>query len=125
SGPAGDYTATPLQPSSTWSAGGNSGTFAWSYPMRTPPSVGGPAPKVELSYSSQSVDGRHAASNNQPSQVGEGFELNAGGFIERRYKSCGEDMGSGANNTVKTGDQCWATDNAILSLAGHSGELIY
>ncbi|MEH1129788.1 RHS repeat-associated core domain-containing protein [Micromonospora sp. CPCC 206061] len=124
SGPAGDYAATSLQASSTWAAGGNSGDFTWSYPMRVPPAPGGPAPKVGLAYSSQSVDGRHAASNNQPSWVGEGFEAWPG-YIERAYEFCGDDMQGGANNNEKTGDQCWATDNATLSLSGHSGELIY
>ena len=122
---AGDYKATSLQPSSTWTAGVNSGSFNWSYPMRVPPALGGPAPSLALSYSSQSVDGRQAASNNQPSWVGEGFEANPGGFIERRYVSCGQDMGGSANNTKKTSDLCWETDNATLSLAGHSGELLY
>ncbi|MEU4619621.1 polymorphic toxin-type HINT domain-containing protein [Actinoplanes sp. NPDC023801] len=125
SGPAGDYSATTLNASSTWSAGGNSGDFTWSYPMRMPPSLGGPTPQVGLSYSSQSVDGRHAASNNQPSRIGEGFEEGSGGFIERRYQGCAQDMGDSANNKEKTGDLCWETDNATLSLAGHSGELIY
>ncbi|MEH0974043.1 RHS repeat-associated core domain-containing protein [Micromonospora sp. CPCC 205546] len=122
---AGDYKATSLQPSSTWSAGGNSGAFTWNYPMRVPPSLNGPAPSLALAYSSQSVDGRQAASNNQPSWVGEGFEANPGGFIERRYLNCGQDMDGSANNTKKTSDLCWETDNATLSLAGHSGELIY
>jgi RHS repeat-associated protein len=122
---AGDYKATTLQPSSTWSAGGNSGAFTWSYPMRVPPAVGGPAPEIALSYSSQSVDGRHAASNNQPSWVGEGFEAWPGGFIERRYKGCATDMDGSANNNTKTGDLCWETSNATLSLNGSSGELIY
>ena len=125
SGPAGDYAATTLTPSSTWSAGGNSGDFAWNYPMTVPPSLGGPAPQLRLAYSSQSVDGRHAASNNQPSRVGEGFEEPGGGYIERRYIGCADDMNDSANNDEKTGDQCWETDNATLSLAGHSGELIY
>jgi RHS repeat-associated protein len=125
SGPAGDYSATSLQPSSTWSAGGNSGAFTWSYPMSAPPSIGGPAPQVALSYSSQSVDGRHAASNNQPSWVGEGFEASPGGYIERRYRTCSDDMAGGANNNTETGDLCWVTDNATLSMAGRSGELIY
>ena len=125
SGPAGDYSASTLTPSSTWSAGGNTGAFTWSYPMRTPPALGGPAPQVSLSYSSQSVDGKHAASNNQPSWVGEGFETTAGGYIERRYQACAEDMDGSANNDKKTGDLCWETDNATLSLDGHSGELIY
>nr|BFE61778.1 RHS repeat-associated core domain-containing protein [Dactylosporangium thailandense] len=125
SGGAGDFSATSLQASSTWQAGSSSGDFGWSYPMRVPPALGGPAPGVGLTYSSQSVDGRSEASNNQPSWVGEGFETTAGGFIERRYRSCADDMGNGANNTNETGDQCWATDNATLSLAGHAGELLY
>ena len=125
SGEAGSFAATSLQPSSTWSAGGSSGDFSWSYPMRVPPAAGAPVPALSLSYSAQSVDGRQAASNNQPSWVGEGFDSSVGGFIERRYEQCQDDMGNGANNTTKTGDMCWATDNATLSLAGHSGELIY
>ncbi|MGH3734237.1 MAG: polymorphic toxin-type HINT domain-containing protein [Micromonosporaceae bacterium] len=125
SGQAGDFTATSLQSSSTWSAGGSAGDFSWSYEMRVPPVSAGPAPSLSLNYSAQSVDGRHAASNNQPSGIGEGFELSAGGYIERRYVSCADDMDNGANNTQKTGDQCWVRNNATLSLAGHSGELIY
>ncbi|WP_233258126.1 RHS repeat-associated core domain-containing protein [Micromonospora sp. S4605] len=125
SGPAGDYAATSLNPSATWAVGGNTGAFTWSYPMRTPPALGGPAPQVGLSYSSQSVDGQHAASNNQPSWIGEGFEPSIGGFIERRYQPCARDMDGSANNDKKTGDLCWETDNAVLSLVGHSGELIF
>ncbi|GAA1788944.1 RHS repeat-associated core domain-containing protein [Luedemannella flava] len=125
SGPSGSYAATSLQSSSTWSAGGNSGAFNWSYPMRVPPSAGGLAPQVSVGYNSQSVDGRHAASNNQPSWAGEGFDVGAGGLIERRYLPCAEDMDDDANNDEKTGDMCWETNNAVLSLAGHSGELIY
>ncbi|GIF38687.1 polymorphic toxin-type HINT domain-containing protein [Actinoplanes xinjiangensis] len=125
SGPAGDYSASKLSQSSTWSAGGNSGNFGWAYPMRVPPSLGGPAPELSLSYSSQSVDGQHAASNNQPSRVGEGFGEVADAFIERRYQSCATDMGESANNKKKTGDQCWETDNATMSFGGRSGELIF
>ncbi|SBT37122.1 hypothetical protein [Micromonospora narathiwatensis] len=125
SGPAGDYAATSLQPSSTWTAGGNSGAFTWSYPLRVPPAQAGPAPQIALSYSSQAVDGRHAASNNQPSWVGEGFDAWPGGYIERRYQVCAEDMDGSANNVLKTGDLCWKTDNAVLSMNGRSGELIY
>ncbi|MER5703807.1 RHS repeat-associated core domain-containing protein [Micromonospora sp. NPDC002296] len=124
-GPAGDFAATSLQPSSTWAAGGNSGAFIWSYPMRVPPALGGPAPQLSLNYSSQAVDGRHAASNNQPSWAGEGFEASPGGYIERRYQLCAEDMDGSANNSTKTGDLCWETDNAVLSMNGRSGELIY
>lgn len=124
SGTSGSYAATPLKASSTWSIGGNSGAFTWSYPMRVPPPINGPAPQVALNYTSQSVDGMHAATNNQPSWVGEGFDSAMSGFVERRYKPCSDDMNGSANNDKKTGDLCWETDNAVMSLAGHSGELI-
>ena len=126
SGPAGSYAATSLTASSTWAAGTGSGAFSWDHPMRTPPALGGPAPSLALKYSSQSVDGRHAASNNQPSWIGEGFEDTAGGFIERSYRSCDEDRdGTGHNNDKDTGDLCWETDNATLTLNGVTSELIY
>ncbi|GIJ62977.1 polymorphic toxin-type HINT domain-containing protein [Virgisporangium aurantiacum] len=124
SGAAGSFAATSLSPSSTWSAGNYAGDFSWSYPMRVPPAVGGPEPSLDLGYSSQSVDGRMAASNNQPTEIGEGFDLSIGGYVERRYRNCWEDRKNGGNNTTKTGDQCWATDNATVNLGGRSLELI-
>ncbi|HEX6682016.1 MAG TPA: polymorphic toxin-type HINT domain-containing protein [Candidatus Limnocylindrales bacterium] len=122
-GAGGDYKATSLSPSATWNAGGNSGDFGWNYPLRMPPALNGPAPGIEFAYSSSGVDGRMAATNNQASWIGEGFEWNPG-HIERRYNVCAEDMGSGANNSEKTGDLCWETDNASLAMSGHAGELI-
>jgi RHS repeat-associated protein len=121
---AGDLRASPLAPSSTWAVGGSSGDFTWRYPMDTPPAVGGPEPELELAYSSGTVDGRTSATNNQPSWVGEGFDFNPGGYIERRYTSCGTDTSGGNNSGRKTGDLCWATDNAVFSLNGKGGELI-
>lgn len=123
SGSAGSFAATSLSMSSTWSAGGNSGDFKWTYPLRTPPSVGGPAPALALSYDSAVVDGQMATSNNQPSWVGEGFSL-TDAYIERSYPACSQDMGGNASNTVATGDLCWGNSNATLVLGGHSGELI-
>ncbi|MGW4214797.1 RHS repeat-associated core domain-containing protein [Lentzea sp. NPDC004789] len=120
---SGTYKATSLSPSATWSAGSNTGAFTWNYPLRTPPSLGGPTPSLALEYSSASVDGRMAASNNQPSWIGEGFEFGAN-FIERRYVGCSDDMKDGARNTEKTGDLCWRNENATLSMQGHAGELI-
>ncbi|MET8151340.1 polymorphic toxin-type HINT domain-containing protein [Actinoplanes sp. NPDC049668] len=124
SGSAGDFGATPLAASSTWSAGGSTGGFSWSYPVRVPPAINGPAPVVSLSYSSSSVDGRSAATNNQPSWVGEGFEYSPG-FIERRYVACSEDKSGSPNNPAQTADLCWRSDNATMSLGGSSTELIY
>ncbi|MFG1892294.1 polymorphic toxin-type HINT domain-containing protein [Micromonospora sp. NPDC049051] len=123
SGGAGDFTASSLAPSSSWSHSGSTGSFQWSYPMRTPPGPGGPAPSLGLGYSSQSVDGRQAATNNQPGAFGEGFDYSPG-FIERQYKTCADDMGGTANNTTKTGDLCWGPENAVLSLNGSSVELL-
>ncbi|CCH16745.1 RHS repeat-associated core domain-containing protein [Micromonospora lupini] len=122
SGSTGDYGATPLQASSSWTAGGSSGDFSWSYPVRVPPAVG-PAPTVGLSYSSSAVDGRSDASNNQPSWMGEGFEYQPG-FVERRYVPCYEDTAGGATNGDQLGDLCWGTENAVLSLNGRSTELV-
>jgi RHS repeat-associated protein len=92
--------------------------------MRTPPVLTGPQPELTLGYSSSSVDGRMAASNNQPSWLGEGFEFTPGGFIERRYKMCKKDGGNGAGAGTGSGDLCWKTENATLFLNGQSTELL-
>lgn len=123
SGGTGSFSATSLSPSGSWSVGGSTGDFQWTYPLRTPPASGGQAPKLLLTYDSASVDGEMASTNNQPSWVGEGFDLTAG-YIERSYAACSDDMGGNANNTTATGDECWISDNATLSLGGHSGDLI-
>ncbi|MFI7416742.1 RHS repeat-associated core domain-containing protein [Nonomuraea sp. NPDC049684] len=121
SGSQGDYKATSLSASATWNAGGNSGDFAWAYPMRVPPVPGDLTPNLAISYSSSSVDGRTSNTNAQPSWVGEGFELSPG-FIERSYKPC-QDDGEGTD-LEKPGDLCWAYPNATISWNGKGGELI-
>ncbi|NYF56969.1 RHS repeat-associated core domain-containing protein [Micromonospora purpureochromogenes] len=124
SGPSGDFTATSLAPSATWTSGGSAGDFSWSYPMQTPPSIAGAAPTLSVSYSSSSVDGRSGVTNNQPSWLGEGFDF-APGYIERTYVNCVDDMANSPNNTTKTGDLCWRSDNATLSLNGTGSELVH
>jgi RHS repeat-associated protein len=114
---AGDYKATPLAASSTWEAGGSSGTFTWSYPLRTPPAAAGPAPDLSISYDSGAVDGRTASTNNQGSQLGEGFDLTSS-YIERKYGSCDDD-----GQTDKF-DLCWKYENASLVLNGKASELV-
>jgi RHS repeat-associated protein len=123
SGDSGDFSATPLSSSSTWSAGGSTGGFTWAYPINVPPGISGPTPSISLAYSSASVDGRNAASNNQPSWIGEGFDYSPG-FIERRYVACNDDKTNG-NNPAQTADLCWRSDNATMSLGDSSTELIY
>ncbi|MFE3448300.1 RHS repeat-associated core domain-containing protein [Nonomuraea sp. NPDC059194] len=117
SGQSGDHSATSLSPSADWSVGTQTGDFTWGYDMRTPPALGGDEPEISLAYSSQSLDGRTASTNNQASWAGDGFEVNPGGYIERRYKSCMIDG-------KKTGDLCWDQDNATLALGGSAVELV-
>ncbi|WP_051839835.1 RHS repeat-associated core domain-containing protein [Streptomyces sp. NRRL F-5126] len=114
---AGSYKATSLSPSASWQAGGSSGDFNWSYPLSVPPSAGGPAPTLAINYDSGSVDGRLPSTNNQPSWVGEGWDLPTS-YIERSYDSCDDDGQS------KKQDECWAGDNAVLMLNGHSTRLV-
>ncbi|WP_328994283.1 hypothetical protein OG394_07615 [Kribbella sp. NBC_01245] len=121
----GDFKATSLKPSATWTVGGSAGDFNWSYPLKSPPGLGGPVPQVDINYSSGGVDGRTAATNNQPSWVGEGFEFSPGGSIERKYASCAsKSEKTGNNGSAITGDLCFATDNATFSLNGKGGELV-
>ncbi|MGW1213625.1 RHS repeat-associated core domain-containing protein [Streptomyces sp. NPDC002499] len=115
---AGDFSATPLSSSSTWEAGSSSGSFSWSYPLDTPPAAIGPEPDLELSYDSGGIDGRTASTNNQATQVGEGFDLSSGSYVERSYGSCDKDGQDGKS------DQCWKFDNASLVLNGKSTELV-
>ncbi|MFF3032268.1 RHS repeat-associated core domain-containing protein [Streptomyces rubiginosohelvolus] len=114
---AGDLGATPLAASSTWEAGGSSGTFTWSYPLRTPPAAAGPQPELEISYDSGSVDGRTATTNNQGTALGEGFDITSS-YIERQYGSCDDD---GQDEKY---DLCWKYENASIVLNGSATELV-
>ncbi|MGW4049555.1 polymorphic toxin-type HINT domain-containing protein [Streptomyces sp. NPDC004779] len=129
-GPGGSFKATPLAANSAWAAGGSSGAFTYSYPMTVPAPPAGPAPDVTLSYNSQAVDGKTAVSSPQASWIGEGWDYNPG-FIERRYRSCNDDthtINSGIPNNTdkkdKTGDLCWVSYNAVMSLGGSTTELV-
>ncbi|PRH80307.1 type IV secretion protein Rhs [Streptomyces solincola] len=113
----GDYKATPLSPASTWEAGGSSGTFTWSYPLRVPAPAAGPQPELGISYDSGSVDGRTASTNNQGTVIGEGFDITSS-YVERRYGTCDDD-----GQTDKY-DLCWKYDNASLVLNGKATELV-
>ncbi|MQS06852.1 ricin-type beta-trefoil lectin domain protein, partial [Streptomyces alkaliphilus] len=122
---SGDFTATPLLSAGSWAAGSSSGAFTYGYQLEVPESPGGLTPTVALGYSSQTVDGRTSASNNQASWLGDGWDYNPGS-ITRTYTSCREDAKKqGANNAShKTGDMCWGSHNATLSLGGSTTELV-
>ncbi|UVS81292.1 RHS repeat-associated core domain-containing protein [Actinokineospora sp. UTMC 2448] len=115
-------TATSLAPSSSWEVSLQTGDFTWSYPMRVPPAPGGLEPAIALNYRSSAVDGRTSATNNQPSWVGDGWDLSSG-FIERSYGACANDD-MGGTVPPKTGDLCWRSDNATAAFPGGGGMLI-
>jgi hypothetical protein len=117
-GPTGSFKATTLSPTAKWEVRLQSGDFTWSYPIKVPDVPGG-EPQLSIEYSSSSVDGRAASSNNQPSWVGEGFELSPG-YIERSYRTCDDDPGGNAG----INDKCWVSDNAMSTFPGLSGELV-
>jgi len=113
----GDHRATPLTPSATWSAGKSTGSFTWSYPLAAPKPPAGPAPELRIGYDSGSVDGRLTSMIDQPSWVGEGFDLPTS-YIERSFASCRDD-----GQTTKY-DLCWKNDNVRLVLNGQATELV-
>ncbi|RSM78190.1 type IV secretion protein Rhs [Kibdelosporangium aridum] len=128
SGSGGNYSATSLSPSGSWSAGDSSGDFTYSVPLILPAAPGGPAPQLAFGYSAGSVDGRTSATNNQSSWVGEGWDLSTGGFIERAYTACETDRDKPIPNNQdpnkQTGDMCWNDEKYTISLGGMSGKLI-
>ncbi|MGH3859913.1 MAG: RHS repeat-associated core domain-containing protein, partial [Actinokineospora sp.] len=123
SGGGGDLAATSLSAAGSWTAGGSGGGFSYDYPITLPSPPAGEPPKLSLSYASGAVDGATSATNNQASWIGDGWGLSVGGYIERQYKPCAQDLG-GNNGQTKTGDQCWATDNATMTLGSASGPLV-
>ncbi|MET9978984.1 RHS repeat domain-containing protein [Streptomyces microflavus] len=121
-GPSGNFTATSLSPSASWSAGGSNGAFSWTYPIDVPAVAGTAVPELKLGYSSQSVDGRTASTNNQANSIGDGWSMEPG-YIERQYISCTDDT-KNSTTTAKVGDLCWKKDNAVINLGGRSNTLI-
>ncbi|WP_460708322.1 hypothetical protein, partial [Myceligenerans halotolerans] len=84
---AGDWSATPVNPTGEWSVSGATGALGWSYPVTVPSPAAGPAPQLAIGYSSSSLVGRVSGANNQSSWVGDGWDLTTG-FIERSYVPC-------------------------------------
>ncbi|WP_203567165.1 RHS repeat domain-containing protein [Aestuariimicrobium ganziense] len=114
-GTQGDFGATSLSPSGSWSQGGATGGFSWSYPITMVPAATGTEPSLALSYDSQAVDGQNSMTNNQSSWVGQGFSM-ATGYIERTYRTCADDTSLPSDR--KTLDQCWAGQIITLQMPG-------
>ncbi|MBM7776076.1 hypothetical protein JOD54_006280 [Actinokineospora baliensis] len=123
SGPGGSFVASSLGPSGSWGVTGSAGAFTWSYPITLPPTASGTSamPDVTLSYNSAGVDGRTAATNNQASWVGQGWDYSPG-FVERTYRSCADD--TALPQAQQTGDLCWAGHIVTMSLGGRSTALV-
>jgi RHS repeat-associated protein len=116
-GANGDYAASALTPTDSWTVGIGSGAFTYSYPVDVPPAVAGPAPSLAFNYSSQAVDGRTSSSNGQVSKVGEGWSFETG-FVERKFHSCRDE-------NIARDDLCWSADNEyFLNFMGRSGEIV-
>ncbi|MFI5793433.1 polymorphic toxin-type HINT domain-containing protein [Streptomyces sp. NPDC051677] len=122
-GSGGDFSASPIVSAGSWTAGSSSGAFTYAYTMAAPQIPSGPSPNVTLSYNSQTSDGRTSSTNNQVSWVGEGWDYNPGS-ITRTFVGCAADTANANNKGHFTGDQCWGSYNAVLSLNGTTTELV-
>jgi RHS repeat-associated protein len=122
SGPVGDFNASSLSPVGSWSAGGDDGSFTWSYPIAVPPAASGSvAPHIALAYDSAAVDGETGTTNNQSSWIGQGWGYEPG-YIERTYRSCRDD--TTLPTADQTGDQCWAGQILTLALNGSTTAIV-
>lgn len=115
---SGDFSATPVNPSSQWTVSPQTGDYTWTYPLRVPPSAAGPTPNLSIGYDSNSLNGQTGATNNQPSQVGEGFNITGESYIERSYTPCNLD------GVTTSADECWKNDNATVTLDGQTSTLV-
>ncbi|WP_370353772.1 RHS repeat-associated core domain-containing protein [Catenulispora sp. EB89] len=126
-GSTGSYSATSLSASNSWGEGGDTGSFTYSYPIVTPPSLSGAGPSVALSYDSGSVDGKTAVENSQPSWIGDGWDYGPG-YIERTYTPCAKAMPTAFPTSA---DNCFARDKngnllpaLTMSFGSHGGQLV-
>ncbi len=118
-GASGNWGGTGTWTKGAWNVSGNTGSFNWSWPISVPPAVAASAPELAVSYSSASLDGIGGATGaGQGDDFGPGWSLDGIGYVERRYKTCADAVGS------TTPDMCWAGDNGTISFGGRASELI-
>jgi hypothetical protein len=116
----GSFGATPLSNVADYQVGLFTGSFDTSYPIQVAPAQAGAAPSVSLVYSSGGVDGMSSNTNNQVSTVGVGWDVAAGGSIQRHYVTCKDDV----NPPHWYGDFCPLGHEYTLSLNGVSSRLV-
>jgi RHS repeat-associated protein len=119
----GTYAATDIKPSGSWSGGGSTGSFTYSYPMTLPTAAGSLSPKLELAYDSGSVDGQTASTQAQSSWVGDGWSTPRS-FIEQTFASCKDDPG-GSPSPKQTPDRCYDGPILTMSLNGSTTALVW
>jgi RHS repeat-associated protein len=122
-GAAGEYPPTPLAPSGTWSEGGDSGAFTYSYPITLPSASAKLVPSLSLSYDSQAVDGKTATTQAQSSWVGDGWQT-PDSFISLQTTSCA-DSPEGTASPSATSDECYAGKIVQMSLDGAATPLVF
>ncbi|MCF0092487.1 tRNA(Glu)-specific nuclease WapA [Micromonospora sp. MH99] len=122
-GKGGTYAATDLKPSGSWTAGGSTGSFSYSYPLAVPPTRSKLVPQLALSYDSAGVDGQTSATNAQASWVGDGWTTPKS-YVEQTFVSCSDDPG-GSPSPVKTNDRCYAGPILTIAMNGSSSSLIW
>ncbi|MER7283751.1 RHS repeat-associated core domain-containing protein [Dactylosporangium sp. NPDC000244] len=122
-GAAGNYAATGLKPSGSWTSGSNTGAFTYSNPIVVPRAAAGPVPSVALAYNSSSVDGQTSATAAQSSWAGDGWTT-PDSYIEQTFVSCSDKPEGSAPPTV-TADMCYAGPILTFSLNGTSGSLVW
>ncbi|WP_225080672.1 RHS repeat-associated core domain-containing protein [Streptomyces sp. CoT10] len=121
-GAAGNYDATTLASSGSWTGGSSSGSFTYSYPIALATSSGSLSPSVGLAYDSGSVDGQTSSTQAQASWVGDGWAT-PDSYIEQSFTSCSDDP-EGSASPVSSGDKCYDGPILTLSLNGSSTSVV-
>ncbi|MFE0459421.1 RHS repeat domain-containing protein [Kitasatospora sp. NPDC058965] len=124
-GAGGQFGATSLKPSGSWSSGGSTGSFDYTYPIAVPPAVTALSPTIGLSYDSGSIDGTTASTQAQSSWIGDGWST-ADSFIEQSFVSCADSPeGVTLPLAQQTGDMCYDGPILTLSLNGVTSAMVW
>ena len=119
---AGSYAATALAPSGSWTSGGSSGSWDYTYPVTLPSASTSLTPSVDLSYDSGSVDGQTSSTQAQSSWIGDGWST-SDSYIAQTFTPCDDDP-EGTAALTSTYDECYAGQVLTLSLNGQSTQLV-
>jgi RHS repeat-associated protein len=122
-GEGGTYAASKLRPSGTWSEGGDSGAFTYTYPITVPSASTQLVPSVSLDYDSQEVDGQTATTQTQSSWLGDGWQT-PDSFIALETTPCDDDPEGSASPDATT-DECYDGEVVQMSLDGTDTPLVF